>query len=159
VRDAAVSCARDSSASTLATLLTGGTVVVPGEVQPLSFWRVASEHGVTWYSAVPTLHQLLLRARPIRRRSPRTERFASSDRAAPRCRRSDACARGRIRRAGARGLRMTEAAHQMASNPLPPRRASRVGRPGTDVQISIMDAAAIICRPASAARSSSRGRT
>jgi acyl-CoA synthetase (AMP-forming)/AMP-acid ligase II len=37
---------------------------------------------------------------------------------------------------------MTEAAHQMASNPLPPsdRKPGSVGR-GTDVQISIMDAA------------------
>ena len=37
---------------------------------------------------------------------------------------------------------MTEAAHQMASNPLPPtaRKPGSVG-PGTDVQISIMDAA------------------
>jgi acyl-CoA synthetase (AMP-forming)/AMP-acid ligase II len=36
---------------------------------------------------------------------------------------------------------MTEAAHQMASNPLPPavRKPGSVGR-GTDVQISIMDA-------------------
>src|SRR5438874_1226005 len=47
-------------ASTLATLATGGTVVVPAKFNPLSFWRVARDHGVTWYSAVPTLHQLLL---------------------------------------------------------------------------------------------------
>jgi acyl-CoA synthetase (AMP-forming)/AMP-acid ligase II len=47
-------------ASTLATLATGGTVVVPGKFSPLSFWRVARDHGATWYSAVPTLHQLLL---------------------------------------------------------------------------------------------------
>src|SRR5207302_4222454 len=47
-------------ASRLATLATGGTVVVPGKFSPLSFWRVARDHRVTWYSAVPTLHQLLL---------------------------------------------------------------------------------------------------
>src|SRR5437016_855882 len=47
-------------ASTLATLSTGGVVVVPERFNPLSFWRVAHEHGATWYSAVPTLHQLLL---------------------------------------------------------------------------------------------------
>ena len=47
-------------ASTLATLSTGGTVVVPSKFSPLSFWRVAKDHGVTWYSAVPTIHQLLL---------------------------------------------------------------------------------------------------
>src|SRR3954454_24230697 len=47
-------------ASTLATLTTGGTVVVPAKFSPLSFWRVARTYGATWYSAVPTLHQLLL---------------------------------------------------------------------------------------------------
>ena len=47
-------------ASTLATLATGGTVVVPGKFSPLSFWRITRDHAVTWYSAVPTLHQLLL---------------------------------------------------------------------------------------------------
>src|SRR4051812_50148062 len=47
-------------ASTLATLATGGTVVVPAKFNPLSFWRVARDQRVTWYSAVPTLHQLLL---------------------------------------------------------------------------------------------------
>src|SRR2546422_314061 len=43
-------------ASMLATLLSGGTVVVPARFSPLSFWRVARDHGVTWDSAVPTLH-------------------------------------------------------------------------------------------------------
>src|SRR5687767_10196067 len=47
-------------ASTLATLSTGGTVVVPTKFSPLSFWNVAKEHNATWYSAVPTIHQLLL---------------------------------------------------------------------------------------------------
>ncbi|MEZ5285739.1 MAG: AMP-binding protein [Vicinamibacterales bacterium] len=47
-------------ASTLATLASGGTVVVPGKFSPLSFWRVARDAGATWYSAVPTIHQLLL---------------------------------------------------------------------------------------------------
>src|SRR5688500_10831491 len=47
-------------ASTLATLATGGTIVVPGKFNPLSFWTTAQEHGATWYSAVPTIHQLLL---------------------------------------------------------------------------------------------------
>jgi acyl-CoA synthetase (AMP-forming)/AMP-acid ligase II len=47
-------------ASTLATLSTGGTVVVPQKFSPLSFWRIARDHGATWYSAVPTIHQLLL---------------------------------------------------------------------------------------------------
>ena len=130
-------------ASTLATLPTGGTVVVPGKFNPLSFWQTAEEHGATWYSAVPTIHQLLLArvktgcadGRP----APRS--CASSARAARRCRRR--CMHDLEAAFGAPVLEaygMTEAAHQMASNPLPPRRRmpGSVGR-GTDVQISIMD--------------------
>src|SRR5215510_2650364 len=47
-------------ASTFATLLTGGTVVVPAKFNPLSFWSTVREHHVSWYSAVPTIHQVLL---------------------------------------------------------------------------------------------------
>ena len=46
--------------STMATLLSGGTVVVPTKFNALSFWRTVREHRVTWYSGVPTMHQLLL---------------------------------------------------------------------------------------------------
>src|SRR5580692_11232647 len=47
-------------ASTMATLLSGGAVVVPTKFNALSFWRTVREHRVTWYSGVPTMHQLLL---------------------------------------------------------------------------------------------------
>jgi acyl-CoA synthetase (AMP-forming)/AMP-acid ligase II len=47
-------------ASTLSTLRSGGTVVVPPRFNPLGFWPVAKEYRATWYSAVPTIHQLLL---------------------------------------------------------------------------------------------------
>ena len=47
-------------ASTMATLLTGGTVVVPARFNALTFWRMVRDYGVTWYSAVPTMHQLIL---------------------------------------------------------------------------------------------------
>src|SRR5580704_17702604 len=46
--------------STMATLLSGGTVVIPSKFNALSFWRTIREHRVTWYSGVPTMHQLLL---------------------------------------------------------------------------------------------------
>ena len=134
-------------ASTLATLASGGTVVVPGKFSPLSFWRVARDHGVTWYSAVPTLHQLLL-ARAAdpddpARRPAGTERLRfirSCSASLP-----PAVMHALEAAFGAPVLEaygMTEAAHQMASNPLPPleHRAGSVGR-GTDVKISIMDKA------------------
>jgi acyl-CoA synthetase (AMP-forming)/AMP-acid ligase II len=130
-------------ASTLATLASGGTVVVPGKFNPLSFWRVARDHGVTWYSAVPTLHQLLLArsADPGSRRPAGTEklRFIRSCSAAlpPQVMAALETAFGAP---VLEAYGMTEAAHQMASNPLPPsaRKPGSVG-PGTDVQISIMD--------------------
>ena len=47
-------------ASTLATLYSGGTVVVPSRFNALDFWPVVEAHQVTWYSAVPAMHQVLL---------------------------------------------------------------------------------------------------
>ena len=55
-------------ASTMATLLTGGTVVVPAKFNALTFWRMVRDYGVTWYSAVPTMHQLIVTAQALRRR-------------------------------------------------------------------------------------------
>jgi len=45
-------------ASTMATLLSGGIVVVPTNFNELSFWRTVREHRVTWYSGVPKMHEL-----------------------------------------------------------------------------------------------------
>ena len=129
-------------ASTMATLRTGGTVVVPPRFDPLTFWPAAAEHGATWYSAVPTIHQLLL-MRNRGERPPGAEklRFVRSS--------SSALAPDTMRqleeRFGAPVLEaygMTEASHQMASNPLPPadRRPGSVGL-GTGVRIRIMDEA------------------
>src|SRR5215831_5925007 len=54
-------------ASTLATFARGGTVVVPAKFNPLSFWSTVREARVTWYSAVPTIHQVLIsRAKGVR---------------------------------------------------------------------------------------------
>ncbi len=129
-------------ASTLATLSTGGTVVVPVKFSPLSFWQTAREHGATWYSAVPTIHQLLL-AR-VKKGAPRpagaeTLRFIRSCSASlpPQVMHDLEAAFGAP---VLEAYGMTEAAHQMASNPLPPaaRVPGSVGR-GTDVRISIMN--------------------
>ncbi len=130
-------------ASMLATLISGGTVVVPARFNPLSFWRVARDHGVTWYSAVPTLHQLLLAraADPSSRKPAGAERLrfirSCSASLPPRLMLALETAFGAP---VVEAYGMTEAAHQMASNPLPPanRRPGSVGR-GVDVRISIMD--------------------
>jgi acyl-CoA synthetase (AMP-forming)/AMP-acid ligase II len=129
-------------ASTLATLASGGTVVVPNKFSPLSFWRIAREYGATWYSAVPTIHQLLLA---------RVEPGAAKPAGAEKLRFIRSCSASLPPQVmhdleaafGAPVLEaygMTEAAHQMASNPLPPgaRKPGAVG-PGTNVGISIRD--------------------
>jgi len=122
-------------ASTLATLLTGGTIVVPARFNPLAFWRTVRDYGVTWYSAVPAIHQLIL----TRKGETGRLRFVRSCSAAltPDLMRrmEDYFAAPVLEAYG-----MTEASHQMASNPLPPaaRKPGSVGR-GTGVQISIRD--------------------
>jgi acyl-CoA synthetase (AMP-forming)/AMP-acid ligase II len=130
-------------ASTLATLATGGTVVVPTKFSPLSFWRIAQDYGVTWYSAVPTLHQLLLAragssaGRPAGAENLRFIRSCSASLPPQVMYDLEAAFGAPVLEA----YGMTEAAHQMASNPLPPgeRKAGSVG-PGTNVRVSIMDA-------------------
>jgi acyl-CoA synthetase (AMP-forming)/AMP-acid ligase II len=129
-------------ASTLATLATGGTVVVPAKFSPLSFWRVARDYGVTWYSAVPTLHQLLLArvqpgdAKPAGAEKLRFIRSCSASLPPQVMHDLEAAFGAPVLEA----YGMTEASHQMSSNPLPPgdRLPGSVGR-GTDVLVSIMD--------------------
>ncbi len=129
-------------ASTLSTMRSGGSVVVPSKFNPLSFWRTVRDHRATWYSAVPTIHSLLLsRAGTERPAGAENLRFIRSC-SAPL---SPEMMAGLENAFGAPVLEaygMTEASHQMCSNPLPPkaRKPGHVG-PGTGVKVGIMDAA------------------
>ena len=129
-------------ASTLSTMRSGGCVVVPSKFNPLSFWRTVRDHRATWYSAVPTIHSLLLsRAGTERPAGAENLRFIRSC-SAPL---SPEMMAGLENAFGAPVLEaygMTEASHQMCSNPLPPkaRKPGHVG-PGTGVRVGIMDAA------------------
>jgi acyl-CoA synthetase (AMP-forming)/AMP-acid ligase II len=125
--------------ATLSTLHSAGTVVVPPRFSAANFWGDIATHRATWYSAVPTIHQILL-SRADADKAPRAGlRFVRS------C--SSALAPvvfGQLEdRFGAPVLEaygMTEAAHQMASNPQPPRdrKPGTVGQ-GTGVEIAIVD--------------------
>jgi acyl-CoA synthetase (AMP-forming)/AMP-acid ligase II len=45
----------------LSTLYSGGSVVIqPGKFSATTFWRDFLSNECTWYSAVPTIHQILL---------------------------------------------------------------------------------------------------
>jgi acyl-CoA synthetase (AMP-forming)/AMP-acid ligase II len=125
--------------ATLSTLHTGGAVVVPGRFSAGAFWEMASRYDVTWYSAVPTIHQILL-GRADQDNAPRGGlRFIRSCSSAL----APAVLHQLEERFGAPVLEaygMTEASHQMASNPLPPgpRKPGSVGK-GTGVDLVIRD--------------------
>jgi acyl-CoA synthetase (AMP-forming)/AMP-acid ligase II len=126
-------------ASALATVASGGTVLVPLRFSAPSFWRDTVAHGASWFSAVPTFHQVLS-ARAERDQIPAHGlRFARScSSALPGAVQARLEAQLGVPVLQAYG--MTEAAHQMASNPLPPgeRRPGSVGR-ATDVELAIVD--------------------
>ncbi len=126
-------------AAVLATLSTGGTVLLP-RFRPSAFWDDVARHGATWYTAVPTIHaRLLARALELPALPPHRLRFVRSCSAPlPTTawqRYEDAIAVPLVEAYG-----MTEAAHQMASNPLPPARRlpGTVGR-ATGVEIAALD--------------------
>ncbi len=129
-------------ASTLATLFTGGTVVVPPRFNPLSFWRTVRDSRATWYSAVPTMHQLLLarlgkgNEKPAGAEFLRFIRSCSAPLPVEVAQRMEAVFGAPVLEA----YGMTEASHQMSSNPLPPapHKFGSVG-PGTGVRVGIMD--------------------
>ena len=123
----------------LSTLSTGGSLVIPPRFSASRFWGEQQESGATWYSAVPTIHQILL-ARADDEGAPhesfRLIRSCSSALAPAVFEQLEA-------RFGAPVLEaygMTEASHQMSSNLLPPgeRMPGTVGK-GTGVDIAIMD--------------------
>ncbi|HVH65457.1 MAG TPA: acyl--CoA ligase [Candidatus Acidoferrum sp.] len=132
-------------ASVLATLASGGTVVVLRPFTPVSFWPAARSTLPTWFSASPTPHQLIL-MRTSHNRPPGTERLRfvrSCSAALPISLMNQMEERLGVPVLEAYG--MTEASHQMASNPLPPRpRLPGSVGVGTGVEIAILDEAGAV---------------
>lgn len=133
-------------AATLASLAAGASVVcTPGFLAPRFFdWMRASEP--TWYTAVPTMHQAILARAPefpdvIAGSKLRVIRSSSS--ALPRQTLAELEQTFGVPVIEAYG--MTEAAHQMASNPLPPaaRKPGSVGL-AAGPEVAIMDGAGLL---------------
>jgi acyl-CoA synthetase (AMP-forming)/AMP-acid ligase II len=126
-------------ASTLAQLKAGGTVIVPRRVGPARFWSQLAEHGATWYSASPTLHQMVLERAPAKRPDPVRLRFARSCSSALSSELA-ATAEGYLDAPMLEAYGMTEASHEMSANPLPPGRRvpGSVGIP-TGAEIQVVD--------------------
>jgi acyl-CoA synthetase (AMP-forming)/AMP-acid ligase II len=126
-------------AGLLAPLAAGGTAIVPSRFDPLQFFAWLDRHRPTWYSAVPTMHQLILA------RAPSTVagmlRFVRSS-SAP----LPPSVMERLEAVFAapaiETLGMTEASHQVAANPLPPgvRKPRSVGvAAGAEIRVLAAD--------------------
>ncbi len=126
-------------ASAFAALIGGGRVIVPPRFSPQRMLEQLEPTQATWFSAGPTIHQMVL------------ERVARAGRAAPPSLRflrscSSALSPELMARVEAHfgvplleAYGMTEASHQIASNPLPPPapRASTVGvAAGAEIRIA-----------------------
>lgn len=125
----------------LSSLGAGGSIVCTGGLETLRFFDWLREFAPSWYTAVPTMHLSILA------RAERTGETAEGHR----LRFIRSCSAALPQRAmedleklfGVPVLEaygMTEAAHQVAANPLPPqnRKPRSVGRP-TGTEIALMD--------------------
>ena len=128
-------------AAILSTLSVGASVFCTPGFDPLRFFSWLKAVKPTWYSAVPTMHQAILsRARHNEENIGATElrfiRSASASLPPQVMHQLESTFNAPVVEAYA----MTEAAHQVTSNPLPPRwrRPGTVG-PAAGPEVSIMD--------------------
>ena len=128
-------------AAVLSSLRVGASITCTPGFNALQFFLLLKAHEPTWYTAVPTMHQLIL-SRAERNReiveAARLRFIRSSSASLPPQIMSDLEEVFSAPVIEAYG--MTEAAHQMASNPLPPgqRKPGSVGIPAGP-EIAIMD--------------------
>jgi acyl-CoA synthetase (AMP-forming)/AMP-acid ligase II len=127
----------------LSTLASGGTVVCPSGFNALEFWKWVEAFKPTWYSAAPTMHQTILarasRNGAIVKAHPfRFIRSSSASLPPVVIEQMEATYNAPVLEA----YSMTEAAHMMTTNPLPPliRKPGSVGY-GVGVEVGLMDEA------------------
>lgn len=123
----------------LAPLMSRGSIIVPARFSASEFWGDFVNFKANWFTAVPTIHQILLQnERPFPTPSIRFVRSCSSPLAPIVHERLETFYNAPVVEAYA----MTEAAHQMTSNPLPPgtRKPGSVGI-AQGVSLTIVDEA------------------
>ena len=133
-------------AGLLATLASGGSAYLPstGVFSAHVFWPNVARLGVTWYTAVPTIHRILVNRadQEYPSSSPIPLRFIRSC-SAPLDEELAAATSARFRTPVISAYGMTEASHQVSSNPLPihgSNNMSSVGLPtGVEVRIVAQD--------------------
>ena len=123
----------------LSSLNSAGTIVIPPRFSASNFWQSQALTKATWYSAVPTIHQILLIRADDDNAPAKSFRFIRSCSASL----APSVFSDLESRFGAPVLEaygMTEASHQMSSNLLPPgSRAPGTVGVGTGVEIAIMN--------------------
>jgi acyl-CoA synthetase (AMP-forming)/AMP-acid ligase II len=126
-------------AAFLAPLHSGGSVVVPPRFSASEFWEDFVNYKANWYSAVPTIHQILLKT-PLPEPIP-SIRFIRSC-SSPLSPKTFQDLENTFNAPVLEAYAMTEAAHQMTSSPLPPgkRQPGSVGI-GQGVEVKILDPA------------------
>lgn len=125
----------------LASLHSGGSVVCTTGFHPVHFARLLRETGPTWYTAVPTIHRqvlALVEQEPDLASNAGLRFIRSSSSPLPQPLLAALETAFEIPVIEAYG--MTEAAHQIASNPLPPlaSKPGSVGQP-TGTQVVVLD--------------------
>ncbi|KAH9900114.1 acetyl-CoA synthetase-like protein [Xylariomycetidae sp. FL2044] len=121
----------------LAPLYCGGSMIVPTKFSASDFWQDFVAHKANWYTAVPTIHQILLKSPAPTPMPPiRFIRSCSSPLSPTVFHQLEEKFKAPVLEAYA----MTEAAHQMTSNPLPPgkRKPGTVGL-GQGVEVKILN--------------------
>ncbi|ORZ17752.1 hypothetical protein BCR42DRAFT_490453 [Absidia repens] len=121
----------------LSTLLSGGSAVIPQKFSASHFWNDFKDNGCNWYTAVPTIHQILLRNPPSQVPTIRFIRSCSSSLAPSTFHAIEQKFKAPVLEAYA----MTEASHQMTSNPLPKNGAHKPGSVGLGqgVEVAILN--------------------
>ena len=121
----------------LAPLHSSGSIIIPPRFSASEFWSAFTAYNANWYTAVPTIHQIILR-NPLPSPLPnlRFIRSCSSPLSPKVFHELEAKLQAPVLEAYA----MTEAAHQMTTNPLPPakRFPGSVGI-GHGVDVAILD--------------------
>lgn len=122
----------------LTPLGSGGSVIVPSAFSARQFWDDFITYKANWYTAVPTIHQILLKSpAPVPLPNIRFIRSCSSPLSPKTFHELEKAFNAPVLEAYA----MTEAAHQMTSNPLPhhgKRQPGSVGL-GQGVEVAILD--------------------
>lgn len=100
----------------LSTLSSGGTAIIAPKFSATHFWKDFATYGANWYTAVPTIHQILLSiSKPLKLPEIRFIRSCSSALAPSTLKKLEDAFRAPVVEA----MGMTECAHCVTSNNLP----------------------------------------